>query len=120
MAKLLARRAAAEPGPYQAPAFGTVPALRSGMKNAAPRPGHESAQTEISRLPPTPAARLACGDCSPSSVRTADFSASAFFFMMVAAICICVLPACVAIAALTKLMSMHKLSVAGENVADSG
>src|ERR1700709_1986949 len=31
---------AAEPGPYQAPAFGT-PALRSGMKNAAPRPGHE-------------------------------------------------------------------------------
>jgi hypothetical protein len=23
-----------------APAFGTVPALRSGMKNAAPRPGH--------------------------------------------------------------------------------
>src|SRR5258707_10934788 len=33
---------AAEPGPYQAPAFVTVPALRSGMKNAAPRPGHES------------------------------------------------------------------------------
>src|SRR5258707_2065172 len=31
---------AAEPGPYQAPVFGTVPALRSGMKNAAPRPGH--------------------------------------------------------------------------------
>jgi hypothetical protein len=23
--------------------FGTVPALRSGMKNAAPRPGHETA-----------------------------------------------------------------------------
>jgi hypothetical protein len=23
-------------------AFGTVPALRSGMKNAAPRPGHET------------------------------------------------------------------------------
>src|SRR3954463_1534308 len=30
----------AEPGPYQAPAFVTVPALRSGMKNAAARPGH--------------------------------------------------------------------------------
>src|ERR1700709_601523 len=37
----LAKRCAAEPGPYQAPVFGAVPALRSGMKNAAPRPGHE-------------------------------------------------------------------------------
>src|SRR4051794_6883718 len=36
----LAKWCAAEPGPYQAPVFGTVPALRSGMKNAAPRPGH--------------------------------------------------------------------------------
>jgi hypothetical protein len=36
----LAKRCAAEPGPHKAPAFGTVPALRSGMKNAASRPGH--------------------------------------------------------------------------------
>jgi hypothetical protein len=41
-APLLAAWCAAEPGPYQAPAFVTVPALRSGMKNAAPRPGHDS------------------------------------------------------------------------------
>jgi hypothetical protein len=34
---------AAEPGPFQTPVLGTVPALRSGMKNAAPRPGHGSA-----------------------------------------------------------------------------
>ena len=27
---------------HKAPALGTVPALRSGMKNAAPRPGHEA------------------------------------------------------------------------------
>jgi hypothetical protein len=27
-------------GRTQAPVFATVPALRSGMKNAAPRPGH--------------------------------------------------------------------------------
>src|ERR1700754_1812672 len=31
---------AAEPGPYRTPVLGKVPALRSGMKNAAPRPGH--------------------------------------------------------------------------------
>ena len=37
---LFAKRCAAEPGPSRTPAFGTVPALRSGMKNAAPRPGH--------------------------------------------------------------------------------
>src|SRR4051794_24906626 len=36
----LAERCAAEPGPQQTPVLGTVPALRSGMKNAAPRPGH--------------------------------------------------------------------------------
>src|SRR4051812_8387689 len=36
-------RCAAEPGPSRTPAFGTVPALRSGMKNAAARPGHETA-----------------------------------------------------------------------------
>ncbi len=36
----LAQRCAAEPGPYRAPVFGTVPVLRSGMKNAASRPGH--------------------------------------------------------------------------------
>src|SRR4051794_12687772 len=39
----LAERCAAEPGPPRTPASGTVPALRSGMKNAAPRPGHEFA-----------------------------------------------------------------------------
>src|SRR5258707_7473118 len=39
----LLQRCFAEPGPYQAPAFVTVPALRSGMKNAAPRPGHHVA-----------------------------------------------------------------------------
>jgi hypothetical protein len=33
-------RCAAEPGPYQTPALGTVPALPSSVKNAAPRPGH--------------------------------------------------------------------------------
>jgi hypothetical protein len=27
--------------------FGTVPALRSGMKNAAPRPGHESHPLQV-------------------------------------------------------------------------
>jgi hypothetical protein len=37
----LAAGCAAEPGPYQSVVFVTVPALRSGMKNAAPRPGHE-------------------------------------------------------------------------------
>jgi hypothetical protein len=31
---------AAAPGPLRTPALGKVPALRSGMKNAAPRPGH--------------------------------------------------------------------------------
>src|SRR3954463_2180841 len=36
----LAKRCAAEPGPYQAPVFGAVPALRSSVKNAAARPGH--------------------------------------------------------------------------------
>src|SRR3954466_8808857 len=30
----------AEPGPYEAPACVTVPALRSSVKNAAARPGH--------------------------------------------------------------------------------
>src|ERR1700716_3165971 len=30
------------PGPSRTPAFGAVPALRSGIKDAAPRPGHES------------------------------------------------------------------------------
>jgi hypothetical protein len=34
------RGGALRPGPYQAPVFMTVPALRSGMKNAASRPGH--------------------------------------------------------------------------------
>src|SRR3954469_15011289 len=37
----LAKRCAAEPGPSRTLALGTVPALRSGMKNAAPRPGHD-------------------------------------------------------------------------------
>jgi hypothetical protein len=41
-----------KPG-HDASEFGTVPALRSGMKNAAPRPGHESGQNEIFR-PPLP------------------------------------------------------------------
>src|SRR3954468_17265832 len=41
-AMALAKRCAAEPGPLRTPAFGTVPALRSGMKKAAPRPGHGS------------------------------------------------------------------------------
>jgi hypothetical protein len=31
---------AAEPGPLRTPVLGTVPVLRSGMKNAASRPGH--------------------------------------------------------------------------------
>jgi hypothetical protein len=38
MAPFFTAWCAAEPGPYQAPVFGTVPVLRSGMKNAAPRP----------------------------------------------------------------------------------
>ena len=38
--RLFAAWCAAEPGPYQAPVSGTVPVLRSGMKNAASRPGH--------------------------------------------------------------------------------
>src|SRR4051794_19363690 len=33
-------RCAAEPGSYRAPVFVTVPALRSGMKNAASRQGN--------------------------------------------------------------------------------
>src|SRR5882724_11151848 len=41
-AMALAERCAAEPGPLRTPVLGTVPALRSGMKDAAPRPGHES------------------------------------------------------------------------------
>jgi hypothetical protein len=32
---------AAEPGPYRTPVFGTVPVLRSSVKNAASRPGHD-------------------------------------------------------------------------------
>ena len=44
----------AEPGPYQAPVFATVPALRSSMKNAAPRPGHETVQSGIQFPCPTP------------------------------------------------------------------
>src|SRR5207237_5297369 len=39
-AELFAKRCFAEPGPHRTPAPVTVPALRSGMKNAAPRPGH--------------------------------------------------------------------------------
>src|ERR1700754_2601827 len=38
----LAERCAAEPGPYRAPVFGTVPVLRSSAKSAASRPGHEA------------------------------------------------------------------------------
>jgi hypothetical protein len=33
---------AAKPGSSQSAVFVTVPALRSGMKNAVPRPGHET------------------------------------------------------------------------------
>src|SRR5260370_15022318 len=44
-----------------------------------------------------------CG-AAPNSVRTADFSASAFDFMMVAATCICTLPACAASIPLTMLI----------------
>jgi hypothetical protein len=50
-------RCAAEPGPYQAPVFGTIPALRSGMKNAAPRPGNGASfvrienRTRVDHLP---------------------------------------------------------------------
>jgi two-component sensor histidine kinase len=39
-APLFAAWCAAEPGPYQAPAFVTVPVLRSSAKSAASRPGH--------------------------------------------------------------------------------
>jgi hypothetical protein len=39
-AQLFAERCAAEPGPSRTPVLGTVPVLRSGMKNAASRPGH--------------------------------------------------------------------------------
>jgi hypothetical protein len=46
----LAERCAAEPGPYRTPVFGTVPALRSGMKNAAPRPGHEPLASSLPGL----------------------------------------------------------------------
>src|ERR1700754_3943846 len=41
----LAKRCAAEPGPYQPPALGTVPVLRSSASQelrAASRPGHET------------------------------------------------------------------------------
>jgi hypothetical protein len=37
---LFAAWCAAEPGPLRSTAFVTIPVLRSGMKNAAPRPGH--------------------------------------------------------------------------------
>jgi hypothetical protein len=37
----LAKRCAAEPGPRLHKEVTGVPALRSGTKNAAPRPGHE-------------------------------------------------------------------------------
>jgi hypothetical protein len=50
-APLFAAWCAAEPGSYQTPASVTVPALRSGMKNAAPRPGHEEAPCFYSTLP---------------------------------------------------------------------
>ena len=43
--------------------FGTVPALRSGMKNAAPRPGHELRATiDYFPRPFTASARLAFAD----------------------------------------------------------
>jgi hypothetical protein len=41
---------AAEPGPYQAPVFGTVPVLRSSVKNAASRPGHRGTVLQRRRL----------------------------------------------------------------------
>ncbi len=37
-----------KPG-YDGLAFGAVPALRSGMKNAAPRPGHETYAAALCR-----------------------------------------------------------------------
>src|SRR5882672_10147400 len=43
----LAKRCAAEPGPLRGSVFVTVPALRSGMKNAAPRPGHDTRLPQI-------------------------------------------------------------------------
>jgi hypothetical protein len=61
------------PGHDERIVFGTVPALRSGMKNAAPRPGHESAgpalqpQNTLSTGNPSAIepAYCACGpDCS--------------------------------------------------------
>src|SRR6195952_2161141 len=36
------------------PVFGTIPALRSGMKNAAPRPRHEDVGPAVTRKRPMP------------------------------------------------------------------
>jgi hypothetical protein len=49
----LAERCAAEPGPSRAPAFGTVPVLRSSASQelrAASRPGHALAMTENTEI----------------------------------------------------------------------
>src|ERR1700754_4903304 len=47
----LAERCAAEPGPYRTPSFDTVPAQRSGMENAATRPGHGLTVHQLAKRP---------------------------------------------------------------------
>src|SRR5712671_6840957 len=66
-------------------------------------------QAEISRLPPTPAPTLANDDApAPSRVWAANFSASAFDFMIVAATCICTPPDLAA----RRLVTMLIISIA--------
>jgi hypothetical protein len=38
----MAQQCAAEPGPSQSPFYRAVPVLRSGVNNAAARPGHDT------------------------------------------------------------------------------
>src|SRR5438128_11890720 len=69
------------------------------------------------RLPPIPAptlaseAKLCCA--APSSVRTADFSASALDFAIVAATCVCTLPVCAARNPLTRLITSIGIAPGG-------
>src|SRR4051794_3001551 len=57
-----AKRCAAEPGSLRTPYLCAVPALRSGMKNAAPRPGHELFLLQLAlRVEVADAAALAAG-----------------------------------------------------------
>ena len=84
-------------GPAEWASDDAVKLIRAAMK-----PVTAGFQAETSRLPPTPAPRLADEfGPAPNRVMTADFSASAFCFMNEAATCIWVLLACIASMLLT-------------------